>query len=56
MALARDEGTVDDCHPNDLGFVSMSQAVGDLLEKNNIDYLFLIRTRLKAPLFNRKAK
>lgn len=33
MALAKDEGTVDDCHPNDLGFVSMAKAVGDLLEK-----------------------
>jgi hypothetical protein len=33
MALAKDEGTVDDCHPNDLGFASMAKAVGDLLEK-----------------------
>lgn len=33
MALAQDEGTVDDCHPNDLGFVSMAKALGDLLEK-----------------------
>ena len=32
MALARNEGTVDNCHPNDLGFVSMAKAVGDLLE------------------------
>lgn len=33
MALAKDGGTVDDCHPNDLGFASMAKAVGDLLEK-----------------------
>lgn len=33
MALAKDEGTVDGCHPTDLGFVSMAKAVGDLLEK-----------------------
>jgi hypothetical protein len=33
MALAKDDGTVDDCHPNDLGFASIAKAVGDLLEK-----------------------
>ena len=33
MALARDEGTVDGCHPNDFGFASMAKAVGDVLEK-----------------------
>lgn len=33
MALAGDEGTVDNCHPTDLGFMSMAKAVGDLLEK-----------------------
>ena len=33
MALAKDDGTVDHCHPNDLGFASMAKAVGDLLEK-----------------------
>lgn len=33
MAMAKDEGTVDGCHPNDLGFTSMAKAVGDLLEK-----------------------
>lgn len=33
MAMAKDDGTVDDCHPNDLGFASMAKAVGDLLEK-----------------------
>ncbi len=32
MALARDEGTVDGCHPTDWGFFSMAQAVGDVLE------------------------
>ena len=32
MALAKDDGTVDHCHPNDLGFASMAKAVGDLLE------------------------
>ena len=33
MALAGDEGTVDNCHPTDFGFMSMAKAVGDLLEK-----------------------
>jgi len=33
MALAGNEGTVDGCHPNDLGFASMAKAVGDVLEK-----------------------
>lgn len=33
MELAEDEGTVDNCHPNDHGFMSMAKAVGDLLEK-----------------------
>jgi len=33
MALAKNEGTVDNCHPNDLGFASMAVAVGDVLEK-----------------------
>ena len=32
MALAGNEGTVDGCHPNDLGFYSMAKAVGDVLE------------------------
>lgn len=32
MALAQNEGTVDNCHPNDLGFASMAKAVGDVLE------------------------
>ena len=33
MNLAGDDGTVDGCHPNDLGFMSMAKAVGDILEK-----------------------
>jgi lysophospholipase L1-like esterase len=33
MALAEDDGTVDGCHPNDLGFASMAKAVGEILEK-----------------------
>ena len=33
MALAKDDGTVDGCHPNDWGFASMAKAVGDLLER-----------------------
>lgn len=32
MAIAKDDGTVDGCHPTDLGFYSMAQAVGDVLE------------------------
>lgn len=32
MALAGNDGTVDGCHPNDLGFYSMAKAVGDVLE------------------------
>ena len=33
MALCEDDGTVDACHPNDFGFASMANAVGDVLEK-----------------------
>jgi hypothetical protein len=33
MALAEHDGTVDGCHPNDLGFASMAKAVGEILEK-----------------------
>jgi len=32
MALAKDEGTVDGCHPTDWGFFSMAQAVCEVLE------------------------
>ncbi len=34
MALVRDNGTVDNCHPTDSGFLSMSVALGDLIEQN----------------------
>lgn len=33
MAEAGNEGTVDDCHPNDLGFFSMAKAIEKVLEK-----------------------
>lgn len=33
MELACNEGTVDNCHPTDLGFASMAKALGDLFEK-----------------------
>lgn len=33
MADAKDNGTVDGCHPNDWGFACMAKAVGDVLEK-----------------------
>ena len=33
MAQAGPDGTVDGCHPNDLGFASMAAALGDLIEK-----------------------
>ncbi len=33
MEMAENEGTVDDCHPTDLGFASMAAALGDLLCK-----------------------
>lgn len=33
MELAKNDGTVDGCHPNDLGFASMAKALGDLLER-----------------------
>lgn len=33
MKEAENDGTVDGCHPNDLGFYSMAKAVGDVLEK-----------------------
>lgn len=31
--MAGGEGTVDDTHPNDLGFASMAEAVGAVFEK-----------------------
>lgn len=33
MQYAGNEGTVDNCHPTDLGFASMAKVLGDLLEK-----------------------
>ena len=33
MALAGDEGTVDGCHPSDLGFFSMAAAVSKVMEE-----------------------
>ena len=33
MALCGDEGTVDLCHPTDLGFFSMASAIGAVFEK-----------------------
>ena len=32
MAFAKNDGTVDDCHPNDLGFYSMAETLGKVLE------------------------
>jgi hypothetical protein len=31
MALAKNEGTVDNCHPNDLGFFSVASALIPLI-------------------------
>ncbi len=36
MEFAGNEGTVDNCHPNDLGFASMAKAVIDLMKKIGI--------------------
>ena len=33
MEMAGNEGTVDNCHPTDLGFASMAKVIGDVLEK-----------------------
>lgn len=33
MKYAGDDGTVDGCHPNDLGFYSMAKTLGDELQK-----------------------
>lgn len=33
MALCKNEGTVDDLHPTDLGFFSMAVRIGDELAK-----------------------
>lgn len=34
--LCKNEGTVDNCHPTDYGFVSMAKALGDFIEKIGI--------------------
>lgn len=36
MSLCENNGTVDNCHPTDLGFYSMAQVLGDLIEKNGL--------------------
>lgn len=36
MKLAENDGTVDNCHPNDLGFASMARALGALIEHENL--------------------
>ena len=33
MKLCGNDGTVDGCHPTDLGFFSMAKALGDAMEK-----------------------
>ena len=33
MQYVENEGTVDDCHPNDAGFWSMAKVLGDFIEK-----------------------
>ena len=33
MKYVENEGTVDDCHPNDAGFWSMAKVLGDFIEK-----------------------
>ena len=33
MRLCENNGTVDNCHPNDFGFASMAKAAGDMIEK-----------------------
>lgn len=34
--LCGGEGTVDNCHPTDFGFVSMARALGDVIEQENL--------------------
>ena len=33
MAMTLNDGTVDNCHPTDLGFFSMAKVLGDLMER-----------------------
>ena len=36
MALCGEDGLIDACHPNDLGFAAMAKALGDLFEREGI--------------------
>ena len=36
MAICKDEGTVDNCHPTDYGFYSMANAIANWIEENKI--------------------
>lgn len=36
MALCGEDGLIDACHPNDLGFASMAKALGDLFEREGL--------------------
>ena len=33
MKYAKNDGTIDNCHPNDLGFYKMAKAVCPVLQK-----------------------
>ena len=33
MAIAKGDGTIDGCHPTDLGYYSMASAITEVLEK-----------------------
>ena len=35
-AFGGDSGSVDFCHPNDIGFLAMAKALGDLIDENGI--------------------
>ena len=39
MLIAKNDGTVDGCHPNDLGFFSMAKAIERLLKINTAGIL-----------------
>ena len=32
MKMTDNDGTVDNCHPNDLGFLSMASVLGDVIK------------------------
>ena len=36
MKYAECDGTVDNCHPNDLGFASMARVLGDFIDDNDL--------------------